>query len=77
MLPRIRRWNLKNKQGKACISNYLHVGFVNDFLSYEAFGPLGKLAFNVYLIHYPLLPLIYAQARLLFIKVFYTCLSLS
>ena len=49
----------------------LSIGFVNDFLSYEAFGPLGKLAFNVYLIHYPLLPLIYAQARLLFIKVIF------
>ncbi len=36
-------------------------GFVDRLLSWEAFGPLGRLAFNVYLLHYPLLPLIFAQ----------------
>ncbi len=40
---------------------WLLSGFINTFLSWEAFGPLGKMAFTVYLIHYPLLRLIIAQ----------------
>ncbi len=40
---------------------YLFIGFINAFLSWEAFGPLGKMAFNVYLIHYPIIRLVMAQ----------------
>ncbi len=43
----------------ACFHGY--GGFVNRFLSWEGFGPLGKLAFNVYLVHYPLILLVDAQ----------------
>ncbi len=39
----------------------LLLGFINTFLSWEAFGPLGKLSFNVYLVHYEIFPLIFAQ----------------
>ncbi len=28
------------------------LGWINEFLSWEAFAPLGRLSFNVYLIHY-------------------------
>ncbi len=36
-------------------------GYINTFLSWECFRPLGRLSFNVYLVHYQLIPLIYGQ----------------
>lgn len=36
-------------------------GFVQDLLSWGAFGPLGRVAFNVYLVHYSLAKLLLGQ----------------
>ena len=36
-------------------------GWVNDFLSWEAFGTLGKLTYCTYLIHYTFLVFFYSS----------------
>ncbi len=38
-----------------------HKGFINTFLSWECFRPLGRMSFNAYLVHYQIIPLIYGQ----------------
>ncbi len=41
--------------------NWLLLGFINTFLSWEAFGPLGRLAFNIYLVQYPVIAVVFPQ----------------
>ncbi len=55
----------------------LCLGWINSFLSWEGFVPLGKLSFNIYLIHFDLIHVVWLTFSYSLVITNMTCVSLA